>query len=74
MKSFYKTQCTEGLDLSVSCIEDLFQSARVQIYLLMEIFLMQASKQDDPAADLHYVCDFYKADIDRQLLQSQFKN
>ena len=31
-------------------------------------------KQDDPAADLHVVCDFYKPDFDREWLHTQSKH
>ena len=64
VKSFYKEQYTEVLDLSVTCIEDHFNQPGYKIIRSLETLLMQACTQDDPAADLHVVCDFYTDDFD----------
>ena len=52
-------------------MEDQFNQPGHKIFLSLETLLMQACKQDDLAADLYVVCDFYKPDFDREWLHTQ---
>ena len=63
----------EILDLTVGCIEDCFNQPEFEIYRLLETLLMKSCKQDDLAADLDIVCNFYEDDFEREWFRNQFK-
>ncbi len=72
-KSYFRQIYFEALDLIISCITDRFSQPGYEIYKSIESVLSKACNQEDFTPDLDVVCDFYRDDFNKQLLQTQLE-
>ena len=70
-KAHFRQHYFEALDLAVNCIKDRFDQPGYKVYSNLEQLLLKTIEGEDITAELEFVCDFYKDDLNDNLLQTQ---
>ena len=70
-KAHFRQPYYEALDNTISCLKDQFNQPGYNIYCNLEELLIKASMREDFKDPFQTVCDFYKDDFNRDLLEAQ---
>ena len=70
-KAYFRQHYFEAVDLAVNCIKDRFDQPGYKVYSNLEQVLLKTIEGVDVTAELGFVCDFYKDDLDLELLKAQ---
>ena len=70
-KTFSRQHYFEGIDLAFTCIKDRFRQPGYEVYSRLETLLVGAAIGGNIEADLNFVCDFYKDDLEKDILEAQ---
>ena len=70
-KAYFRQLYFEAVDLAVNCIQDRFQQPGYKVYSNLEQLILKAAEGEDITAELDFVCDFYKTDLDKNSLRAQ---
>ena len=69
----YRQLYYEAIDIIVSCLKDRFDQPGYQIYSNLEQLLSKACQGKEYDEELHFVCDYYKEDLQQELLRVQLQ-
>ena len=70
-KAHYQQVYYEALDNTIGCLNGPFNQPGYKIYCNLEELLIKASLKEDIKEPLQAVCDFYRYDVNRDLLEAQ---
>lgn len=73
LEGYYRQHYFEALDLVVNCILTRFDQPGYKIYSALESLLIKACKGEDFESDLEEVCEFYKDDLEKDILCTQLQ-
>lgn len=71
MKSHFRQQYFEAIDLVVNSIKNRFDQEGYKMYCNLEHLLIKASQQQDHTNEFYTVCSFYGKDFQSDVLKAQ---
>ncbi len=70
-KDYFRQIYYEAIDLAITSIKERFQQPGYEVYSKLEQLLLKACQRKDVTSELDFLCEFYKNDIQREVLQAQ---
>ena len=70
---YYRQLYYEAIDTMVSCLKDRFEQPGYQTYSILEQTLIKACQGKEFVEELDFICDFYKEDLQKELLRVQLQ-
>ena len=70
---YYRQLYYEAIDTMVSCLKDRFEQPGYQTYSNLEQILIKACQGKELVEELDFICNFYKEDLQKDLLRVQLQ-
>ena len=70
---YYRQLYYEAIDTMVSCLKDRFEQPGYQAYSNLEQILIKACQGKELVEELDFICNFYKEDLQKDLLRVQLQ-